>query len=192
MQKKIGLVLTTFLVIGILLYTVVNRSGKNEVLQIANNVQESIIEEDMKFASSVFNDQGMIPSKYTCDGENISPGLVIKDVPQGTQSLALIVDDPDALSSDWAHWLVWNIEVGTYEIDEGQVPQNSVQGLNDFGNNGYGGPCPPSGTHRYQFKLYALDVKLDLNESSKKEELIKAIDGHVLGQVFLTGLYQRK
>lgn len=145
----------------------------------------------MKLKSSAFENNTMIPQKYTCDGENISPPLQIEGVPEGTQSLVLIVDDPDAPMGDWVHWLVWNIKADTKEIAEGQVPEGSFQGTNDFGRLDYGGPCPPSGTHRYFFKLYALDTTVNLAEGARKKDLESAIEGHVLEQTSLVGLYKR-
>lgn len=135
---------------------------------------------------------GQIPSKYTCDAENVSLPLAVSNIPAGTQSLTLIVDDPDAPSGNWTHWLMWNISPSTTEIKEGQVPTGAVQGVNDFGKNEYGGPCPPSGTHRYQFKLYALNANLDLSPDSQKKDLEAAIKDHIIGQDLLTGLYQRQ
>jgi hypothetical protein len=145
----------------------------------------------MKLTSSAFVDGGNIPSKYTCDGVNISPPLEISDVPEGTQTLALVMDDPDAPMGTFDHWLVWNIPKETREILEGTEPQG-VQGRTDFGKLGYGGPCPPFGTHAYKFKLYALNKKLDLREGSSKRELENAMKGHIIEEVVLTGKYRRK
>jgi len=146
----------------------------------------------MKLSSPSFENNGYIPPKYTCDGQNISPELEISDIPENAKSLALIVDDPDAPAGDWVHWLVWNINPGTAKIGEGEIPQNSIQGLNDFGKNNYGGPCPPSGTHRYQFKLYALDINLSLPQTAGKKDLLRAIDTHIIEQTMLIGLYSRQ
>ncbi|MCJ7804181.1 YbhB/YbcL family Raf kinase inhibitor-like protein [Patescibacteria group bacterium] len=133
----------------------------------------------------------MIPQKYTCDGENINPPLQITDVPSSAQSLVLIVDDPDAPSGDWVHWLVWNINPETKLITENESPKEAIQGTNDFGKQNYGGPCPPSGTHRYQFKIYALDTILNLSSSSRKKDLETAMENHILDKGILIGLYQR-
>ncbi len=146
----------------------------------------------MKLASSAFENNQMIPFRHTCDGEDISPSFEISEVPEGTQSLVLIVDDPDASMSIWNHWIVWNINPLTVLIEENSVPEGAVQGMNSFSKQPYGGPCPPSGTHHYYFKLYALDTKLDLISSSKKEDVEKAIGSHVLEQAELVGLYQRQ
>ncbi len=111
----------------------------------------------MQITSSAFKDREAIPMNYTADGEDISPPLSIRDVPEGTKSLALIVDDPDAPMGTWDHWIVFNIPSDTREIAEGSAPEG-IRGMNDFGKLEYGGPAPPSGTHRYKFKIYALDV----------------------------------
>jgi len=145
----------------------------------------------MKITSPAFENNQMIPQKYTCDGENINPPLQINDIPAGTQSLVLIVDDPDAPSGDWVHWLVWNINPATKLIAENESPQGAIQGTNDFNKQNYGGPCPPSGIHHYQFKIYALDTVLNLPSSSRKKDLEKAMENHILDKEILIGLYQR-
>lgn len=147
---------------------------------------------DMRLSSPVFENNQYIPSKYSCDAENVNPPLLINEVPEGAQSLVLIVDDPDAPAGDWVHWLVWNIKPDITEIIEDSVPQGAVQGLTDFGKNEWGGPCPPSGSHRYQFKLYALDSKLDLESRVEKKDLESAMQGHILEQSILVGLYRRQ
>ena len=143
----------------------------------------------MKLSSLDFEHEGHIPEKFTCDGEDISPSLIIEDVPEGTKRLALIVEDPDAPAGIWIHWVVFNIHI-TDVIEEDEIP--GIQGINDFRKLDYGGPCPPSGTHRYFFKLYALDTKLDLEEGCRKKDLLKAMEGHILAETELIGLYQRK
>jgi hypothetical protein len=145
----------------------------------------------MKLTSPAFTQNNFIPAKYTCDGENINPTLLINDVPPKAQSLALIMDDPDAPMGTWVHWLVWNIDPKIKEIAENSVPADAIEGLTSFGKTGYGGPCPPSGTHRYFFKLYALDKKIDLTSKSKKDDLEKTIQGHIIDQAELVGLYRR-
>lgn len=147
---------------------------------------------DMKLTSSVFEHNESIPSTYTCDGRDVNPPFAISGVPEGAKSLALIVDDPDAPAGDWVHWLVWNIDPGTTEIGEGSIPDGAVQGTTDFNRTGWGGPCPPSGTHRYFFKLYALDTALNLETSAKKAELERAMEGHELERTELIGLYERQ
>ena len=145
----------------------------------------------MKIASSAFENKQMIPQKYTCDGENINPPLQITEVPSNTQSLVLIVDDPDAPSGDWVHWLVWNINPETKLIAENESLQGATQGTNDFDKQNYGGPCPPSGIHHYQFKIYGLDTTLNLPSSSRKKDLEKAMANLILDKDMLIGLYQR-
>jgi len=145
----------------------------------------------MKLTSSAFENNQWIPSKYTCDGEDINPHLEIGEVPEGAKSLVLIVDDPDAPMGTWVHWVVWNIEPSISLIKEGSVPEGGMEGLNNFGKHSYGGPCPPSGMHHYHFKLYSLDTRLELSSSSKKEDIEKAMEGHILDWAELIGLYQR-
>ncbi len=152
---------------------------------------------EMKITSSAFAEGGMIPSKYTCDGQDISPPLGWDAVPDGTKSIALISDDPDAPVGTWVHWVLFNLPADTRKLEENipadkTLPNGARQGTTDFGRVGYGGPCPPSGTHRYFFKIYALDTKLDLAAGAKKGELLKAMEGHVLGQGQLIGKYKRK
>jgi Raf kinase inhibitor-like YbhB/YbcL family protein len=146
---------------------------------------------DFKITSSAFDHEGSIPSRYTCDGANINPPLKIENVPSPAKSLALIVDDPDAPSKTWVHWVAWNIDPKIAEIKENSVPRGAVQGMNDFRKHNYGGPCPPSGTHRYYFKLYALDTMLDLGNHAEKMELEKAMKGHIIGQTELMGKYKK-
>ena len=145
----------------------------------------------MKITSSAFQQGANIPPKFSCDGPNTSPPLQISDVPTGAKSVVLIVDDPDAPSGLFTHWAVWNISPQTTTIGEGSTPKG-VQGTNDFGKSGYGGPCPPSGTHRYYFKVFALDRELDLPVGAKRSHLDSAIKGHVIAQGELMGRYSRK
>lgn len=146
----------------------------------------------MKITSFAFEHNSKIPSKYTCDGENINPELRIEEVPENAKSLVLIVDDPDATrGSTWLHWTLWNINSQTKEIAENSVPEGAIEGKTDFGKPGWGGPCPPSGSHRYFFKLFALDEILDLSAGASLDELQKAMEGHILSQAELIGLYSR-
>lgn len=138
--------------------------------------------------SSAFEANQMIPAKYTCTGENISPPITIGGIPEGTQSLALIMDDPDAPNGDFVHWVMWNIPVNTL-IPEDFAPGS--QGLNGAKENKYTGPCPPSGTHHYHFKVYALNSKLDLPANTDKEALLKAMEGHVLSSGELVALFKK-
>lgn len=139
-------------------------------------------------SSTAFRHEEMIPSKYTCDGININPPLDIKNIPNEAKSLALIVDDPDAPSGTWVHWVVWNIPV-THHLKENNV--HGTEGINDFRQKHYGGPCPPGGTHRYFFKVYALDALLDLPPSAKKTDIERTMSNHIIGFGELTGLYKR-
>ena len=151
----------------------------------------------MELKSAAFQPGGMIPAKYTCDGEDISPPLNWSDPPAGTKSFALISDDPDAPVGTWVHWVIWNIPAATRALEENlpkmaSLPNGAKQGTTDFRRIGYGGPCPPSGTHRYFFKLYALDTTLNLPASTTKKDLEKAMGGHILAQTELMGKYQRR
>lgn len=144
----------------------------------------------MRLTSSAFEDGGRIPVKYTADGDDISPPLTIESVPEETKSLALVVDDPDAPVGTWVHWIVFNILSDIKQINEGETPQG-IEGRNDFGKLSYGGPAPPSGTHTYMFKLYALDITLNLKQGAGKKELEKAMQGHILEKAILKGKYSR-
>jgi hypothetical protein len=150
---------------------------------------------DIKITSSAFKEGEMIPKKYTCDGPDVSPPLVWNAGPSGTRSIALICDDPDAPRGTWVHWVIFNLPVDLKELQE-NIPKQDVlkngakQGLNDFGGIGYGGPCPPA-LHRYFFKVYALDAMLNLQAGATKAQLLKAMEGHILGQGQLMGKYKR-
>lgn len=146
----------------------------------------------MKIVSPAFLHNTLMPSKYTRDGENISPSLAFSDVPQNAESLVLIVDDPDATTGMWVHWVVYNIKPSTQNILENTIPDGGILGITDFGKAGYGGPCPPSGTHRYFFKLYALDTQLSLGPNATKKEIEDAMENHVLEKAELVGLYKKK
>ena len=145
----------------------------------------------IKIISSAFQHGGNIPSKFTCDGSNASPPLQISDVPSDAKGLVLIVDDPDAPSGLFTHWTAWNISPQTSTVAEGSTPKGA-HGTNDFGKSGYGGPCPPSGIHRYYFKIFALDRELDLPAGAKRGQLDAAMKGHVIAQGELMGRYSRK
>lgn len=146
----------------------------------------------MKITSSAFGHNETIPSKYTCDGENVNPPLEIDDAPALVESLVLVMDDPDAPAGAWVHWTLWNINPATKVIAENSIPEGAVQGVTSFGQPGYGGPCPPSGTHRYFFKLYALDTKLNLSSDADKAKLEAVMAGHIIEQAELLGLYSRQ
>lgn len=146
----------------------------------------------MKIESSAFSNNSPIPEKYSCDGANISPPLRISNVPPHAKSLALIVNDPDATGGDFVHWLLWNIDASVRLIEEGTNPIGACDGVNDAGNIGWSGPCPPSGVHRYFFRLYALRDFIGLTLGATKEDFRKAINGLVIEEAFSTGLYERK
>ena len=151
----------------------------------------------MKLISPVFTHQGKIPGKYTCDSEDISPGLKWESAPLETAAFALIMDDPDASVGTWIHWVIYNIPAEINALGEAVptskgLPNGIKQGKNSWGRIGYGGPCPPSGTHRYVFKLYALDSVLDLPSGLSEKSLLQALDGHILASTELIGLYKRK
>ena len=146
----------------------------------------------MKITSRAFQDKGDIPESYTCMGEDVSPPLEFSDVPEGTESLALIVEDHDAPNGDFVHWIIWDIDPKTVEkIDEGSTPVGAVEGTTDFQRTGYGGPCPPSGKHKYEFHIYALNSKLDLPAGSDKNSFRRALEGKVIEEAVLIGMYQK-
>jgi Raf kinase inhibitor-like YbhB/YbcL family protein len=151
----------------------------------------------MKLTSPAFEPNSMIPPKYTADGEDASPSLQWDAVPKGAKSIALVSDDPDAPMGTWVHWVIYNIPPDAKQLAENIPPDRTLtdgtcQGTNDFGRIGYGGPAPPSGTHRYFFKIHALDVRLDLPPGAKKSQLLNAMQGHILGKGELIGRYKRK
>ena len=142
----------------------------------------------LKITSTAFEEEAMIPSRFTCEGENISPALAIENLPEGARSLAIIMEDPDAPNGTFDHWLIWNLPIKN-KIEENT--KAGVAGANGFGKNGYGGPCPPSGTHRYFFRVYALDRELDLTAGASKELLLEAIDDHIMAMGELMRKYKK-
>jgi len=146
----------------------------------------------LQLTSSAFANGGAIPAAYTCDGGDRNPPLAMANVPAGTRSLALIMDDPDAPVGLWVHWVLWNIHPRTSQVGENSVPDGATQGRNSWGRSGYGGPCPPSGTHRYFFKLYALDTILNLGTGTTKADLERAMEGHIIAKAELMGTYKRR
>src|SRR3989339_379430 len=171
------------------------------VMGCNNDVPDPAIKGDVaiiKLTSAAFNNGSSIPAKYTADGQDISPALSWTDVPAGTKTLALICDDPDAPVGIWVHWVVYNIPVNISGLPEGVPAQELLdngaqQGMSDFKRPGYGGPAPPSGTHRYFFKLYALDTALNLEpKTATRDVLINAMQGHIIGKGQLMGRYQSK
>ena len=146
----------------------------------------------MKLESSSFENGRTIPKKFGYKNGNVSPSLIIDEIPEPTKSLALIMDDPDAMGAVgkvWVHWVLWNIPKEIKNIDENSIPENSIEGETDFGEIGYGGPAPPDKEHTYIFKLYALDTILDLSKGSTKNDLENSIKGHVVAEAKLTGKY---
>ncbi len=146
-------------------------------------------ENNLQVRSVVFSHNGHIPPKYTCEGENINPPLEISNIPGDVKTLALIMEDPDAPKGTFDHWIVWNIPPNA-AIAEQSIP--GISGTNSFGKTGYGGPCPPSGSHRYFFKVFALDAELDLPAGAGKNELLEAMKDHIIAQGELMGLYQKR
>ena len=156
-----------------------------------NDILNINLPNEMKI-KTVFENNARIPEKYTCNGEDISPQLDVSGIPKNAKTLAVIVDDPDAPAGTWLHWTIWNIEVtgSNANISEGESP--GTEGKNDFGDIEYGGPCPPSGTHRYFFKVYALDIGLSLEKGASKQQLEKAMQGHILDKAEIIGIYSKK
>ena len=172
-----------------LVILVCSGQSKNQTIKIRRG-------EKMEIKSSAFKEGMIIPKKYTCDNMDISPPLEWSEVPDGTKTFALICDDPDAPMGTWVHWVLFNLPGNILELSENtpklEVLKNGArQGGNDFGKIGYGGPCPPGGTHRYYFKIYALDKELDSKPGITKKELLKAIEGHILAEGQLMGRYKR-
>lgn len=145
-------------------------------------------EHKLQVISTVFSHKGHIPPQYTCEGDNINPPISVKNIPEGVKTLAIIMEDPDAPRGVFDHWIVWNISPNE-AINERGNP--GINGINSFGKTGYGGPCPPSGVHRYFFRVYALDCELDLLPGANKEQLLDAMQGHIIGSGELMGLYQK-
>lgn len=188
MKKKlllVSVICLTVLLGGIVVWS---RQGKERVVTMGSSSAHS-----MKLTSSVFMNQGKIPSKYTCVGEDVSPPLQFYDVPAGAKSFVLIVDDPDAPGGTWVHWVVYNISPGVKMVDEGSVPTGGAEGKSSFGEMKYGGPCPPSGAHRYFFKLYALDTTLAFEKPEVVDEhaVSEAMAGHVVDEAELVGLFSK-
>lgn len=178
------IILVTY--ISISLYNFYNKNNdKQEVLLNKNRT--------MQITSPEFEHQKQIPGKYTCDGENINPPLQFSGIPQQAKSLVLIVDDPDAPMGTWVHWIVYNIPPSITEIKENSI-LNGIEAKTSFGKTGYGGPCPPSGSHRYFFKLYALDNELQIPDPKKADKKIveEHMQGHILDKAELIGIYKRK
>jgi Raf kinase inhibitor-like YbhB/YbcL family protein len=165
----------------------ISESASTEITQSTSEATMSL-----QLTSDAFANGQSIPAKYSCVGKNISPALAWSEPPAGTQSFALIVDDPDAPMGTWVHWVLYNIPADTRSLAEGFSPENSIAaGKNSSSHLSYDGPCPPSGTHRYYFKLYALDTTLSLSPGATKDQLLKAMDGHILAQGELMGTFSK-
>ncbi|MCP4652211.1 MAG: YbhB/YbcL family Raf kinase inhibitor-like protein [Candidatus Omnitrophica bacterium] len=151
----------------------------------------------LEIRSSAFENGGYLPAKYTCDSVNVSPSFFWSDIPSKTKSFVLICDDPDAPYGNWTHWVVFNISADTVQLPEGiakdtTLPLMAKQGMNDFGEVGYGGACPPAGNvHRYFFKLYALNTTLDLDDDANKDDVVEAMKGYIIAEAKIKGLYRR-
>jgi len=187
-----------FVIIGLALCCVMFSScaGRQQpVAQPASTPKEDKAE--IKLTSAALKDGQSIPAPYTCDGVNISPPLEWSGLPKTTKTVAVVVDDPDAPSGTWVHWVLYNLPADNIGLVE-NVPASEnlkaggFQGKNDFGKIGYGGPCPPSGTHRYFFKIYALDSELPLKAGATKAELMKAMEGHIVLEGQLMGTYRHQ
>ncbi|HIH94243.1 TPA: YbhB/YbcL family Raf kinase inhibitor-like protein [Methanosarcina acetivorans] len=193
MNRKDGAVFLVFLLAGVLL---ISGCVKNERAETPADEQsetsntgkgdENMDIQIIKVFSSAFESNGTIPRKYTCNGENINPPLEFTDIPEGTESLVLIMDDPDAPMNPFTHWIVWNIEP-VAKIEEDSIP--GIEGINNFREIGYGGPCPPSGTHRFFFRVYALDRQLELKAGAGRKELESEMIGHIIAEGELMGKY---
>jgi len=148
------------------------------------------IEQVLNVSSSAFANEGNIPSEFTCDGQDLSPPLSITNIPKNAKTLSIIMDDPDAPMGTFTHWIAWNISPNKVQFTKGEK-FDFAQGRTSFGTTGYGGPCPPSGTHRYFFKIYALDTKLELKHGSGLKELRDAMSEHIIEEAVLMGKYSR-
>lgn len=174
-----------------------NPAGETQNSSEVSNTNEGLGGKmNIKLSSTAFQDGEMIPTKYTCNGANVSPPLEWSGVTQTAKSLALICDDPDAPGKTWVHWVVFDLPASRTSLPENVPPQETIagggkQGTTDFKKIGYGGPCPPSGTHRYFFKIHALDTDLNLDSRTTKDQLLQAMKGHVLAQGELMGRYKR-
>lgn len=194
MNRQAGAIVLIFLLAGMLFISGCVQNEKadtpvNNESSEAGKGDENMNIQSIKVFSSAFASNGSIPGKYTCDGEDINPPLEFEGIPEKAESLVLIVDDPDAPTKTFTHWIVWNIEP-VAKIDEDSIP--GVEGINDFRKIGYGGPCPPSGTHRYFFRVYALDKNLELKAGAGRKELENGMIGHIVAEGELMGKYRKK
>ncbi|MFC1633103.1 YbhB/YbcL family Raf kinase inhibitor-like protein [Patescibacteria group bacterium] len=177
----ISLALMVFVVLGIIFIP----------REYIEDQTSSTSEYPMQISSPSIQTDGAIPTKFTCDGENMNPELQWNAIPERTKSLVLIIEDPDAPVGSWIHWNVWNIDPKSNGVSEGGVPEGGVEGVTSFDTTGYGGPCPRSGEHHYYFKLYALNIELELDSTSNTNDLYAAMDGHLLGETGFMATYSR-
>jgi Raf kinase inhibitor-like YbhB/YbcL family protein len=186
-----------FIVLVAILFITIQKNNDKDANQnhaLIKTNKTPMDETNIIVRSPAFKHEETIPSKYTCDGENMSPPIAIDNVPDNTSSIVLIMDDPDATNGEtWDHWVVFNIPENLTRIGEGEEPKEGVPGNNSWGNTGYGGPCPPeeSGPHRYFFKVYALDSSLRLQKGATKKEILDAMQGHIVAKGELMGKYAR-
>lgn len=183
-----------YLILGTVIFLAVANSSPSqtpEAVLTSTNTNMPMNDQPLLIRSPAFQDGQPIPSKYTCDGDDISPPLALDQIPDGTVSLVLIIDDPDAPHGTWDHWVLFNIPPTVSRFGEGEIPKG-VAGTNSWGTTTYGGPCPPSGEHRYVFKAFALDTSLRLPEGASKTELLENMKGHVLSTGELVGTYAKK
>ncbi|MBI4739730.1 YbhB/YbcL family Raf kinase inhibitor-like protein [Candidatus Woesearchaeota archaeon] len=190
-QRTLAGLLLLFLILlalGCTKQTVLQTPVQKVQRQEAGSVE---VPSTLKLTSLAFQNNGRIPKKYSCQGPAVSPPLSIDGAPPKAQSLVLIVSDPDAPGGEFSHWVVWNIPINS-TFEEGKYPKGATQGLNDGGKHDYFGPCPPSGVHRYFFRLYALDTTLDIHHNSQQRDVEEAIKGHALATALLVGTYTRE
>ena len=174
-----------FLFMGVVLFTAI-------FSEPVGSSQESGKGMKLKVSSPAFESNKTIPAKYGCGGSNVNPAVKIENVPPGAKSLALIFDDKDAPRGTYVHWVLWNIDPSVRDIKENSVPEGAIQGMNDFKENHYGGPCPPTRPHKYALIIYALDARLNLDPKSGKADLENAMKGHIIAQGQLMGVYKRE
>jgi len=192
-MKKIIVFIVIVIVLGLagFVYYRYFGGGRTQSFVSSDNNTINTSTTPMTITSTAFAEGQPIPKKYSCDGDGVNPPLEFKDVPAQAKTLALVVEDPDAPTGTWTHWLVWNIDSRATTIAENSVPAGAVQGQTSSGQNNYGGPCPPSGTHRYFFRLYALDSKLIIPSFSDAVVFRQAIDGRTIREAELMGSYSR-
>lgn len=188
MRKLVQVLLFIILILGIV-FIVLPELGKFR--RTVNTDNYVINTDNMQIQIAEFQDGAAIPSEYSCKGQNIAPLIAVNGVPEDAKSLVLIMDDPDAPVGRWFHWLIWNLPIDIRVIDRDALPQSAVIGKNSSGNNTYDGPCPPYGTHRYYFKLYALNTVLELDNNTEGLDLEKKLEGHIISRAQYMGTYSR-